>query len=919
MGMVLALVAALRLGGPGPSATCLPLTGEGSDIDRIARIEAQLLPAVPLATDTGSQWSIHQRLRAHRIPGLSVAVVHDGRVAWVRSYGHRDAEISEPVTPCTMFQAGSISKPVATLALLSLVHAGAVALDTDVNHYLRRWRLPVSRFTRDSLVTLRRLLSHRGGISVRGFDGYTRGAPIPTLPQVLDGVAPANSAPIVVDTTPGAVVRYSGGGFTVAQLLLEDVTGESFDAFAHRRLFAPHGLTRTTYSAVHASTNGGDVASGHDTTGRPIVGRWRELPEMAAASLWSTPRELASLVLSVQAAVRGESGAVLDMALAQEMMTPQAPSQGLGVGLKGLPAYRFSHSGANEGFRAMLIGYLDRNDGIVVMTNGERGDALAMEYVRAVAREYGWLDLVPHVRHTIPLSSAMRERLEGRFALGPNWEIDVMERGDSLFVGPVGRRPLAALMDSDSTLFFPTMDGVELRVLERGEGHITAIEWKQGDRRVRGTRVTPPLALLNATVIDGTGSAPQRGVDLVIDGGRIVGMGKRGAVPIPPRAQRHDLSGQFVIPGLIDAHVHLATYDREPEVQDALLRAALLGGVTMVRDMGGNIDELRAIAARTSSDTVAASRLLYSAIMSGPGSMWFTDARSRYAAGRYAIGASPGVRLVDSATSVRDVVTAARATGARGLKLYGELPPALLVALSAEARRQGLAVWSHLSIGPGRPSDVLASGVAVVSHADMFIREHGEPPRATIGDTAAFRRRAEWYARVSPSDPIMQRLLAQMKDRGVALDATLHIMDPAGREMDAMSRTTREAVVRFAARMTQAAHRRRIPILVGSDDIGRGTPNVHHELQELTDRVGMTPLEALRSATFENARALGVADSVGTVVVGKVADLVILRDDPSRDIANTLTVERVLRGGVMHRRGSPLSPLPYLRMPRRVR
>jgi imidazolonepropionase-like amidohydrolase len=436
-------------------------------------------------------------------------------------------------------------------------------------------------------------------------------------------------------------------------------------------------------------------------------------------------------------------------------------------------------------------------------------------------------------------------------------------------------------------------------------------------------QTTRSLLVTDVTLIDGTGRAPVAHRDLVIVDGRIVAVGATGTLQVPRNAERIDGRNRFVIPGLIDSHVHLATYEREPSMQDALLRNALLGGVTTVRDMGGNIAELQAIAGRSRAANAALPRFYFSAIMSGRGSMWFTVDRSAYFAAGAAVGASPGVRQIDSTTDVRRVVAAARATGATGLKLYQNLTPAQISALAAEGRRQGMQVWSHLAMWPGHPSDIVNGGADAVSHANMFMREVLDEPGLTAGEDARLAA-DEAYRTLTPEHPKIASLIASMRQRRTALDATLGIM--YGAANDTLSATTDSArasrrtrgmrVFNFAVAMTRAAHRAGVPIVAGTDNIGRQSPNIHVELQHLVDAVGMTPVEALHAATQAAARVLGIEDSVGTLARGKVADLVLLERDPARDIANTMTVQLVVRGGIVHRRTAPMALPPHARTAR---
>src|SRR5215207_10452393 len=193
---------------------------------RRARVGRGLLP--PVLIKGAPAWSIEERLRHYKVPGVSVAVIKDFKVEWARGYGFKDAEAREPVTERTLFQAGSISKPVAAMTILKKVEQGKLSLDEDVNARLASWKLPENEFTAKRKVTLANLLSHTAGLTVHGFPGYGVGAAVPTLPQVLDGAPPANTAPVRVDLEPGTRFRYSGGGTTVMQLALEDVENRPF-------------------------------------------------------------------------------------------------------------------------------------------------------------------------------------------------------------------------------------------------------------------------------------------------------------------------------------------------------------------------------------------------------------------------------------------------------------------------------------------------------------------------------------------------------------------------------------------------------------------------------------------------------------------------------------------------------------------
>jgi CubicO group peptidase (beta-lactamase class C family) len=214
---------------------------------RIARIENGLLPAVVIKGQPPAPMTIAGRMAHYKVPGASVAFFDHGQIIWTSGYGFADVAAKKPVTPGTVFQAASISKPVTALAALRLVEDGKLNLDEDVNVKLHTWKVPENTFTEKEKVTIRRILSHSAGLTVHGFPGYASDEPVPTVVQILNGEKPANTDPIRVDVVPGTLWRYSGGGFVVLQTLLSDVTGKPFPQIMSELVLRPAGMTHSTY------------------------------------------------------------------------------------------------------------------------------------------------------------------------------------------------------------------------------------------------------------------------------------------------------------------------------------------------------------------------------------------------------------------------------------------------------------------------------------------------------------------------------------------------------------------------------------------------------------------------------------------------------------------------------------------------
>jgi CubicO group peptidase (beta-lactamase class C family) len=355
---------------------------------RIMAVENGLVPAKA----GPGRVRILDRMRQLNVPGASVAVIRGFKVEWAKGYGVADRQSGAPVTPQTLFQAASTSKPVAALGALKLVERGQLDLDRDVNASLKSWKVPQNQFTRRHAVDLRSLLSHTAGTTVHGFDGYPAGARLPTLRQILDGVKPANSPPIRVDKVPGSGFRYSGGGVEIEQRLMMDVTNKPFPELMRNLVLNPLEMSESTYQQPLPKELRGRAAAGHDGAGRVIPGKWHVYPEMAAAGLWTNPADMSRYVIEVMLASEGRSQKVLRRELINQMLTPQNGGPcGLGPFIEvRRDGKRFTHNGANAGFRCAFVGLLKRGDGAVVMTNSDNGDPLVGEILKSVAAAYGW-------------------------------------------------------------------------------------------------------------------------------------------------------------------------------------------------------------------------------------------------------------------------------------------------------------------------------------------------------------------------------------------------------------------------------------------------------------------------------------------------------------------------------------------------
>ncbi len=446
-------------GDPNPSRSFRPRDPAAPVAERISHIEHWMLPPVLVAGEPPRPVTLTDRMATLHVPGVSVAVIHNGRIDWTRGYGVAGPSGS-PVTPDTLFQAASISKPVTALVTMRLAQQKAIDLDVDVSAYLGGWKLPRDPNAADRLVTLRDLLTHTGGLTVHGFAGYSPGAPIPTIDQILNGQPPANSDGVRVDTTPGVLWRYSGGGYVVIRKALETVSGMPFAELAQRTVLAPAGMTHSSFAQPLPVAAAANAAWPYGADGQPLKEGAHVYPEVTPDGLWTTPTDLARLVLEVQASLGGSPNGAVAPAIAREMLEPGGLANwGMGWGLGGASDTRyFWHSGSNAGFKSMLFAYRN-GEGMVIMTNSDAGERLAAELARTIAYEYGWPDFRPFEIPTVPLVAQQLDRLVGHYQIGRYATLTITRQGDELFAETPDRPSFRIYPRSASDWFAIAPDG----------------------------------------------------------------------------------------------------------------------------------------------------------------------------------------------------------------------------------------------------------------------------------------------------------------------------------------------------------------------------------------------------------------------------------------------------------------------------
>jgi CubicO group peptidase (beta-lactamase class C family) len=441
--------------------------------DAIRAVETQLASPVEIINRPLPRRSLRAEMQKNHVPAVSIAVIRHGTIDWTKSYGIK-REDGSPVTTDTLFQAASISKSVTTMTALALVEKGKLSLDAPINTQLKSWTLPDNQFTAQQPVTLRELLSNTGGTSVIGFGSFPRGAPLPTLKQILDGTPPANSPPVRVIAKPGTKYNYSGGGFEIVEQAIKDATGKSFSEVTRETILEPAGMNHSNFQQPIDASLLNEVAFPVDAHGNWIAGGPPTLPELGAGGLWTTPTDLARLIIELQKSLAGTTENILSSASAHLMLTPVKENYGLGVEISTDGGkLSFEHTGSNNGYQAMYVAYAD-GDGAVVMTSSDNGFAVIAQIVPTLARVYGWEAYAPEKRSQADVPFTKQLPYTGSYLTKDGYSFKIAPLDGHLEFSGLGHSGSTLLLSSPKTFFVTdntmqiTFDTIDHGVMDIG-------------------------------------------------------------------------------------------------------------------------------------------------------------------------------------------------------------------------------------------------------------------------------------------------------------------------------------------------------------------------------------------------------------------------------------------------------------------
>lgn len=456
---------------------------------RIKAVENNLAPNLVYG-DTIPSLNLLEQMKKYNIKGLSVAVIKDYKIDWAKAYGWADEGEKRPVTTNTRFQAASISKSLNSLGILKLVQQSRIGLEADINNYLKSWKFPYDTVAKNKTISVASLLSHTAGLSVHGFAGYKTTDSIPTIIQILNGVRPANSRSIRSIFSPGTKFQYSGGGTTISQLILTDVTGRRYEEFMQKEVLNPIGMTNSFFTQPPPAATK-ELATAY-TNGEAVKGKYHVYPEQAAAGLWTTPTDLAKYIIECQLTYEGKSpGKVINREMMIKRMTPYIDSSAaLGIFIRkaGNDRY-FNHNGGNEGFLCNSYGSLSGGNGLVIMINSDNF-AIINELANSIARVYGWKDFyTPTFRTVYRPSKDTLQMYTGNYLLEKD-TISISICGDEICLLQNGQPEggLKTIFSNATTFTLPEIPGATVKMLFK-DGKVSSFELSQNGMKMIAPKV----------------------------------------------------------------------------------------------------------------------------------------------------------------------------------------------------------------------------------------------------------------------------------------------------------------------------------------------------------------------------------------------------------------------------------------------
>lgn len=380
---------------------------------------------------------LNNRMKNYNINGLSIAVINNYKIDWAKGYGWADVLDQRKVTTETPFQVGSVSKSLNALGIMKLAQEHKLDINADINNYLTSWKFPYDKLTGGKIITTTNLLNHTAGLSIHGLPGYSNTELMPSIIQILNGSHPAKNKPVRSVFKPGEKFEYSGGGTTISQLIVSDITHDVYTTYMESNVFKALELSNSYYNPDTNFEKLASQATGYLENGSELKGKYYRYSE-AAGGLWSTPTDICKFIIEMQLSLQNRSNKILSQGATNLMLTPfNGTESALGVFIekKGSATY-FQHSGGSIGFRCKYYGSITGGYGVVVMVNSSNG-AIIEEVINNIARIYNWNgfnpDFIRNVkRETVTFPDSVLDNHIGAYRSG-NEIIKIIKINNSLY------------------------------------------------------------------------------------------------------------------------------------------------------------------------------------------------------------------------------------------------------------------------------------------------------------------------------------------------------------------------------------------------------------------------------------------------------------------------------------------------------
>lgn len=391
-------------------------------------IENNLIPMYSVAGKV-RRMTIPEMMKQDNIPGLSIAFVDNGQIAWTKHYGYANLGDSIPISSETVFTGASLSKPVTAIAALNLVEKGILNLDEDVNLKLKEWKIPETKLTKNEKVTLRRLIGHNAGIKNDLWSSYLPKDQVPTLNQMLAGEEPSVEPQVSVIHEPGSKVEYSNSGYSIIQKLLMDVSNEEFNEIIDKLIFDPVGMENSSFKQPIPDKLKQRKAIGYTEELTPYP--YRLFPYQAAGGIWTTPTDLAKFMITLLNDYQKGTNKLISKEMAQTIFRKNIGRYVFTLWNWGDDIV-FQHYGSNQGFNCFMYGSIDQNQGIIVMTNSDNSFGIFDYIQRAVNSEYQWEYVKPEILNQITTNISWINPFLGEYRWRSKQVIFTKENNDLL-------------------------------------------------------------------------------------------------------------------------------------------------------------------------------------------------------------------------------------------------------------------------------------------------------------------------------------------------------------------------------------------------------------------------------------------------------------------------------------------------------